>query len=398
MSVFDRNSRLVVDDDQELLALIAELGKRNGYAVLTADTGASFKQILSEHQPSLVLLDLQMADMDGVEALRHLASLGSKAEVMLMSGMDHKVLATARQFGLSMGLQMQAAMQKPVRIVELEAILARHRGERSPLMPEDLRRALDEYELTLHYQPILRRSGHAMEISSVEALVRWQHPVRGLLYAGEFLPLVERENLMTELTDFVLNESLRQVGHWHARGLRLGLAVNLAARTVSDLNFPDRLSRVLQEYTVAPGSLCFEVTEAAAVGDLKLVMDSFARLRVKGVQLALDDFGVGTSSLTQLYKMPYNILKIDQTLIGEMLSSRQAHTVVSALIDLGHKLSLTVCAEGIESEAVYSQLDKLGCDCFQGNYLSRPLPAVALENFVREWNAAQQITSNLLVG
>ncbi len=395
MSLSARNVLLVVDDDQELLALIAEIGKRSGYTVITADSSAAFKQAVLA-QPTLVILDLQMADMDGVEALRHLAATGARADVMLLSGMDVKVLATARQFGLSLGLRMLDALQKPVRMRELEACLLKLSGENAPLTGDDFRRAMAEYELVLHYQPLLHRVDTGWMIGTVEALVRWRHPTRGLLYPAQFLPLVERENLMTEMTDFVLNESLRQVGHWHARGLSVGLAVNLAARTVSDLNFPDRLSKVLREYGVPADYLCFEVTEAASVGDQELVMDSFARLRVRGVELALDDFGIGTSSVTQLYKMPYSSIKIDQALIAEMTTSQQARTVVSALVDLGHKLSLSVCAEGIETQVAFERLERMGCDRLQGDYISKPLPAVEIEAFIRAWGVDHQADSALL--
>lgn len=387
MTLSARNVLLVVDDDSELLALIAEIGKRCGYAVVTADSSAAFRQAVATAQPSLVLLDLQMADMDGVEGLRHLAAASAKADVLLMSGMDNKVLATARQFGVSLGLRMVDALQKPVRMQQLETLLNKHSGESAPLTGDDFRRALAEYELVLHYQPILHRIDHIWTVGTVETLVRWQHPQRGLLYPGQFLPLVERENLMIELTDYVMTEALRQVGHWHARGLNLGLAVNLAARSVGDLNFPDRLSQVLREYGVPPACLCFEVTEAASVGDQDLVMDSFARLRVRGVELALDDFGVGTSSLTQLYKMPYSSIKIDHALIAEMGTSQQARTVVSALIDLGHKLSLNVCAEGIETQTAFERLDRMGCDRLQGDFISKAIPAVELEAFVLAWGA-----------
>lgn len=387
MTLSARNVLLVVDDDAELLALIAEIGRRCGYDVVTADSSAAFRQAVATAQPSLVILDLQMDDMDGVEGLRHLAATSAKAGVLLMSGMDNKVLATARQFGVSLGLRMVDALQKPVRMQQIETILNKHSGENAPLTGDDLRRALAEYELVLHYQPILHRIDHIWTVGTVETLVRWQHPQRGLLYPGQFLPLVERENLMIELTDYVMTEALRQVGHWHARGLQLGLAVNLAARTVGDLNFPDRLSQVLREYGVPPACLCFEVTEAASVGDQDLVMDSFARLRVRGVELALDDFGVGTSSLTQLYKMPYSSIKIDQALIAEMTNSQQARTVVSALVDLGHKLSLNVCAEGVETQVAFERLDRMGCDRLQGDFISKPITAAELEAFVVAWGA-----------
>ena len=199
--------------------------------------------------------------------------------------------------------------------------------------------------------------------------------------------MVERESLMIELTDFVLTESLRQVGHWRARGIHVGLNVNLAARNVTDLNFPDRLTHVLREYGVPPDSLCFEVTEAAAVGDQDLIMDSFARLRVRGVELALDDFGIGTSSVTQLYKMPYSSIKIDHTLVAEMYASPQARTVVAALVDLGHKLSLSVCAEGVETQNTFDRLERMGCERLQGDFICKAVSATELEAFVRAWSA-----------
>ena len=391
------NVLLVVDDDRELLALIAEIGRRCGFTVVTADSSESFRRALAQERPSLVTLDLQMSEMDGVEALRHLATAGCSAEILLLSGMDNKVLATARQFGLSLGLRMLDSVQKPARLSELEALLTKHNGEHAPLTAAEFQRALNEYELVLHYQPILQRVEAGWAVSTVEALVRWQHPLRGLLQPAEFLPLIERENLMTELTDFVLTEALRQVGHWHTHNLQVGLAVNLAARTVADLNFPDRLADVLREYGVPAPYLCFEVTEAASVGDPQLVMDNFARLRLRGVELALDDFGVGTSSVTQLYKMPYSCLKIDHGLIGEMQDSQQARTLVSALIELGHKLSLSVCAEGVESQLAFDRLERLGCDRLQGDFICKPVTAKEAEAFLRQ-SAANHRDSALLAG
>jgi EAL domain-containing protein (putative c-di-GMP-specific phosphodiesterase class I) len=154
----------------------------------------------------------------------------------------------------------------------------------------------------------------------------------------------------------------------------------------------------MHEYAISPEHLCFEVTETAVSSDLQLVMDSLARLRVKGVQLTLDDFGVGTSSLTQLYKLPYSCFKIDRSLIAEMSHSRQAHILVSALIDLGHTLSLGVCAEGIESEAVFTQLESMGCDQFQGKFLSEPLSAAEVEQFCQQWQSEQHPAARLLAG
>lgn len=382
------NVLLVVDSDPEFVTDVVELAKRASYTAVTADSAANFRHAVTQFRPSVVMLDLQMAGMDGVAGLRYLASTGLAAEVLLVSSMDARVLATARQFGTSLGLKMLDVMQKPLRMNELEARLIKSRVDSNAVTLDELKRAIEEYELLLHYQPILQRRGTNWNANAVEALVRWQHPTRGLLLPAQFLPLAEQGQLSTALTDYVLTESLRQVGHWHARGMQLGLSVNLAARTVTDLDFPDRLTQVLREYGVQAEYLTFEVTEAASLGDIDTVLDSFARLRVRGVGLALDDFGVGTSSLTQLYKMPYSSIKIDSSLIAEVSHSPEALTVVEALIDLGHKLSLSVCAEGIETETNFDVLDHAGCDQLQGDYISKPVPAAGLETFMLAWGDA----------
>jgi EAL domain-containing protein (putative c-di-GMP-specific phosphodiesterase class I) len=186
----------------------------------------------------------------------------------------------------------------------------------------------------------------------------------------------------------VLTDAIRQIGHWRQRGLDLAASVNLSPRLVQDLEFPDRLTRVFREFEVAPEQLTLEVTEAASLDDPELVMDIFTRLRVKGVGLSLDDFGTGTSSLTQLYKMPFSEVKIDGTVISEIATAKPAATIVRAIIDLAHNLSLTVCAEGIETPLVFEFLDQSACDAMQGDFIASAMPAAEIENFIQVWNGA----------
>jgi len=388
VSPLSQNLLLIVDDDPAWINTVSEVATKLSYSVITADSASAFRQAVMQFKPAVVILDLQMKGVDGVAGLRYLASTGLPTEIMLVSSLDARVLSTAKQFGGTLGLKMLKALQKPVAIADLENCLASRSTDASIITVAELKQAIDEYELLLHYQPILHRNRSGWFVGAVEALVRWQHPVRGLLYPAQFLPLSEQSKLSAKLTDFVLTESLRQVGHWRTHGLELNLAVNLPAHTVGDLDFPDRLSKVLREHSVDASALCFEVTEATAVGEIETVMDSFARLRVRGVGLALDDFGVGTSSLTQLYKMPYSSLKIDSSLIAEMASAPEANTIVEAIIDLGHKLSLSVCAEGVEDAMTFDALDHAGCDQLQGMHIGKPMPASALETFMLAWGNA----------
>jgi len=194
--------------------------------------------------------------------------------------------------------------------------------------------------------------------------------------------------LILGITDFVLTDAVRQIGHWRQRGLHLTAAVNLSPRLVQDLEFPDRLGRLLKEFDVGAEQLMLEVTEAASLHDPELVMDIFTRLRVKGVGLSLDDFGVGLSSLTQLYKMPFSEVKIDRLLVAEMATSKPATTVVRAIVDLAHSLSLTVCAEGVETPLAYEFLERIGCDALQGDFIAAAMAAGEIENFVDIWNGS----------
>jgi EAL domain-containing protein (putative c-di-GMP-specific phosphodiesterase class I) len=302
--------------------------------------------------------------------------------------MDQRVLVSARQLGDQLGLKMLGTLQKPAMIEDIEALLVKHVQPGRRITIEDLRRAVEEHELIVHYQPKLVRSGGDWQVRSAEALVRWRHPQLGLLFPGEFLPLAEKSGLIINVTDFVLTDAIRQIGHWRQRGLDLGAAVNLSPRLVQDLEFPDRLGLLLREFDAAAEQLTLEVTEAASLDDPELVMDIFTRLRVRGVGLSLDDFGTGTSSLTQLYKMPFSEVKIDRLLIAEIASSSAAATVVRAIVELAHNLSLTACAEGVETAEAFEFLDGAGCDALQGDFIASAMPAAEMESFIDVWNGA----------
>jgi EAL domain-containing protein (putative c-di-GMP-specific phosphodiesterase class I) len=255
-----------------------------------------------------------------------------------------------------------------------------------PLGPKDFERAIDNGELLLHYQPVIRNLDHAWAVDCVEALLRWEHPERGLLRPDSFLKLSESHGLSRMVTDFVIGAGLQQLKGWLAGGIRLGLRVNVSASLITDIEFPDRLHMALREYEVDPAKIVIEVTETAMFVELPRTFDILTRLRLKGIGLAIDDFGIGYSSLTQLFRMPFSEMKIDKSLLGSVNSSREARIAVEALIDLAHKLGLVVCAEGVEDQAALDLLAGAGCDHAQGYLISKPLESTLIPAFVQQWN------------
>jgi diguanylate cyclase (GGDEF)-like protein len=247
--------------------------------------------------------------------------------------------------------------------------------DNSPLrlaMTGELRRALEGRELVVEYQPQVDLATGT--VRSAEALVRWEHPTRGVLSPEEFLAAAEQGGLMRSLTRYVLEESLRQLRAWRSAGLTIDLAVNVSSRDLADARFPDEVARALADHGVDPCWLELEVTESALLSDRLRTSRMLERLVERGVRIAIDDFGIGYSSLGQLKTLPANVLKIDRSFVSSMESDRSDEAIVSSTIDLAHRLGLVVVAEGVETAAHLARLRAAGCDVGQGHFLGTPQP------------------------
>jgi diguanylate cyclase (GGDEF)-like protein len=258
------------------------------------------------------------------------------------------------------------------------------RDEYSPgrlALAAELRRALDERELVLHYQPIAELA-HG-QIVGVEALVRWQHPERGLLGPDEFVPLAERTGLIRELTLYVLAEALRQVRIWHEEGLDLIVAVNLSARDLLDFTLPEAVGRLLTANRVPATRLGLEITESVILADPMRARAILTRLSEMGVRLAIDDYGSGYSSLGYLKRLPVSEIKIDRSFVMNMEQDENDAVIVRSTVELGRNLGLRVVAEGVQAASAWALLKALNCDYAQGYYLSRPIVASGVPTFIR---------------
>ena len=252
-------------------------------------------------------------------------------------------------------------------------------------MIEDLRAAITNRELALHYQPKVDASSYG--VVGVEALVRWDHPKKGLLLPGAFLSLVEDAGLMHEMTIAVLETALDQVKAWAAAGRALPVAVNLSPSSLVDVQLPQRIAGLLAERDLDSDLLIIEITEDVIMSDRDRARQILDDLRRIGVHVAIDDFGTGYSSLAYLRELPIDELKLDRSFIAAMGSDQRSQAIVRSAIDLAHSLGLRMVAEGVEDEDTARQLGRAGCDEAQGFFFSRALPAAQLD----EWLARHEM-------
>jgi diguanylate cyclase (GGDEF)-like protein len=240
-----------------------------------------------------------------------------------------------------------------------------------------LRRALENHELVLHFQPQLSIS--TGDVVGVEALIRWEHPERGLVLPDDFIPMAEHTGLIGALTREVLDVALAQVRSWGDGGRELAVSVNISARNLIDELLPETVAELLTTHGVAARLLKIEVTESALMSEPLRAKAVLERLSALGVQISIDDFGAGYTSLGQLKALPVSELKIDKSFVITMMDETVNDLIVHSVIDLGHNLGLSIVAEGIESEQILTVLRTYGCDVGQGYHLGMPLPISALE-------------------
>ncbi|MBV9120296.1 MAG: EAL domain-containing protein, partial [Chloroflexi bacterium] len=246
----------------------------------------------------------------------------------------------------------------------------------------ELGRAMDQDELILYYQPkVAYQTGQPM---FVEALLRWRHPERGMVPPVEFVEFAEETGLIQPLTRWVLRAAMAQMRQWLDQGIEIGVAVNLSAHNLNDPQLVDSVKNLLEEWRVPERLLHLEVTETAVMSQPEKTLDVLHQLSDLGIELSIDDFGTGFSSLSYLNRLPVHELKIDKSFVMGMSGNEQDEVIVRSTIDLGHNLGLVVVAEGVEDASLWTRLGDLGCDAGQGYYMARPMPSEQLETWLVE--------------
>jgi len=385
---------LVVDDDAACGRTLSTLLRRLGASeVVTAENANQALERIDAGSFDLICCDLNMPGRDGVETMRLFAERRVKSPLVIISGADPKVLKAAEALGKSRGLAIAGVLQKPFGIAELEAALARVATLAKPrskrpvpkVSAEELQTAIERDQLLLHYQPQLDL--HSGQLHGTEALVRWQHPERGLLMPDAFISLAESSGLIAPLTDWVVKEAIRQGAAWQRAGLDIGASVNLSAQTLRELDLPDRMTEIAVSAGLATDRVTLEITESKLADDLDSLLDITTRLRLKGFLLAIDDFGTGFSSLTQLRRLPFTELKLDRTFVSGATSDADARSLLESSVQLAKRLRLKTVAEGIETEEEWNLLVWMGVDYGQGYYMARPMAGEKLVPWYATWQS-----------
>jgi EAL domain-containing protein (putative c-di-GMP-specific phosphodiesterase class I)/FixJ family two-component response regulator len=372
---------LVIDDDLDICAIIANKASDLGMECITTyDAPGFFKSLTPD--VTLIVLDLMMPNTDGIEILRSLGEYRCQAGIILMSGIGKRVIQTAEEFASALGLSTVGHLSKPFKLAQLGDMLLRNpkrpltQGSKEHLHimfdRVDFCQALVKGEFVLHYQPQIQvMTGHCV---GVEALVRWQHPVHGLIVPDKFIGFAEEFDLIAALTWTVLKKGLAEMGMVIDQdGSPLSLSFNISVLSLRDLAFPDTLIALLEDFDVSPERIILEITETGLIGNLSQTLDVLARLRMKGIRLSIDDFGTGYSMMEQLRHIPANELKIDRSLL-QNLDVDNYRVIVQKIIELAHALDVIAVAEGVETHLQFDFLRSKSCDVAQGYFFSTPLP------------------------
>jgi EAL domain-containing protein (putative c-di-GMP-specific phosphodiesterase class I)/ActR/RegA family two-component response regulator len=391
---------LVVDDDPFQRELIAELIAQMGvHDVVLAADGREALHSLEHSRPDVVICDLDMAGMDGIELLRHIAERHFDGSVILMSGASSQVLATAGDLAHLHGLRLLATLQKPVDTALLEGLLislqpavenrtgatAAPANELPVLTGADLREGIAAGRVDVYVQPKVTVVGR--RVVGAEALLRWVDDSGAIVPPMAVIAAAHEHGLVNELTMAVFTAAVGHLVEWQHEGQDLRISVNLSNEDLLSLPLPDAMSAAAQAAGIDATRITLEITQAGLLDDLSTGIEVVSRLRLKGFGIAIDDYGMGYSTLAQLKNLPVTELKVDRAFVDGAHLDTTLSEILGSSATLGRSLGLAVVAQGVETPEVMHLLEALGCDEVQGYLVAHPMPAAHFLAWKQRWDA-----------
>ncbi|TAN72785.1 MAG: EAL domain-containing protein [Gallionella sp.] len=385
---------LVLDDEPFMLKLLGHILLNLGFApATTCDNGRAALEWIDStgKHPDMILLDLNMPEMDGVEFVRHLVERRYSGSLILISGEDERMLQAAEKLVRAHKIRVLGHLHKPVAPEGLKALLekwaqppqSKPQAANKIYGADEVRAAIANGELINHYQPKVKVA--TSRVVGVETLVRWQHPRDGMVFPAQFIGVAEAHGLIDGLTRVVLTGALAQAKLWQEMGLVLQMAINVSMDNLASLDFADFVAVQAAAAGVPPQRVMLEVTESRLMQDPRAPLEILTRLRLKRFRLSIDDFGTGHSSLAQLRDIPFDELKIDQSFVHGAWDNGTVRAMFNASLGLAGQLNMEVVAEGVENQDDWDFLRKTKCDIAQGYFIAKPMHAASLPGWITGW-------------
>lgn len=386
VSEFIRNTGiLVVEDDEFQRDVILEMLCRLGGKILfSASTGLeALKKLKHEDGNSIkiVICDLNMPEMDGMEFLRHIGSSSSSPSVILMSALDEVLVDSVKRMAVAYGLDLLGSLAKPVGIHDLAEKISRFRSAEitsefrqwvSPTFSVDeILAGIDRQEFLPFFQPKIELS--TGKLAGAEALARWSHPQHGIVSPAAFIPPLESAGNIDSLTFLMLCQSSVACRLLLDSGFDIPISINLSLSSLTDTSLADRITEITRMAGISPRHIILEVTESATMTDVAPALENLARLRMRGFGLSIDDYGTGYSNMQQISRIAFTELKIDQSFVREIADHEILQIIVNSNIQMACKLGMKTTAEGVENERDMNALLSLGCDIAQGYHFAKPM-------------------------
>ncbi|MDP5145892.1 EAL domain-containing response regulator [Shewanella sp. ULN5] len=387
---------LVVDDDAFILKTLTRILQKAGVTKLICSDVATeaLKHLSSRLKPVDVLIsDLNMPELDGIELIRYIGELPNKISLILISGEDKRILETAESIAKERQIDVLGSLQKPILAPELLEMLqspelvktveSRELGAND--LANELRLALQNHEIEPFYQPQV--CSDTLAVVGIEALARWRHPRQGLIPPNIFIPLAEQLNLINELTEIIYQQAFADLASLHQQGWQVTLSVNFSAQCLAWLDVPERVQKALKAHEILPKYVIIEVTESLLSRDLATSLDILTRFRLKGLGLSIDDFGTGFSTMEQLRRIPFNELKVDRSFVHGATQNHVSYAILESSLNLAKKLAIKTVAEGVEDQADFDLVKALGCHIIQGYMFAKPMPMDDLCGWLTMYNS-----------
>jgi EAL domain-containing protein (putative c-di-GMP-specific phosphodiesterase class I)/CheY-like chemotaxis protein len=382
---------LVVDDSlvqrNHVISLCREQEITN---IESAENGQLALDKLRSNRFDLAFIDLEMPVMDGVELVRKIAAEKLVDAIIILSSKDPSLILSIGTMAESDGLSVVGTFQKPIKTENLLTSLNRlnttlekedNQIATTPLTKIEIINAIKHQEISLVYQPKLTVRG--LLLKGVEALARWQHPTRGFISPVEFIDAAEKLDMISPLTQYLFDIALKQKSQWSQFGINFHLSFNLSPLSLTDKGLANDITQQVESYKILPKDIVLEITENAISGEISTAIETLATLRLKGFNIAIDDYGTGFANAQQLSRVPATELKLDRSLIDNVSTNPQQKAILKSTVSLSKDLKLITVAEGVEYLEDFKYIYHLNVDLVQGYYFAKPMTAENLTTWIK---------------